>query len=101
MTTPQPDDWIPDNWVCLEDGEDDYVIDRFELRVKGRKPLVLNQPSFSKLFYNVQQYLHISQAQARAVLATSVIDTPDPLTAKEHMALIRALTQRPEQETTR
>ncbi|WP_171394502.1 hypothetical protein [Vibrio mediterranei] len=34
-----------DDWVCLEDGEDDYVIERVELRVKGKKPLVLNNPA--------------------------------------------------------
>jgi hypothetical protein len=91
MITPHPDDWIPDNWVCLEDDEDDYVIDRFELRIKGKKPLVLNQPSFSKLFYNVQQYLHINQSQAKALLKVSVVDTPEPFTAQEHMALLHAL----------
>nr|WP_248378905.1 hypothetical protein [Vibrio parahaemolyticus] len=35
-----------DPWVCLEDDEDDYVIDHFELRAPGRKPLILKQPSF-------------------------------------------------------
>ncbi|WP_038224243.1 hypothetical protein [Vibrio sp. ER1A] len=93
MRTPQFDDW-----VCLEDDAGDYVIDRFELRVKGRKPLVLNHPSFSKLFYNVQQYLHINRTQAKALLAVSVMDTPDPFTVREHMALVHALTQAPDKK---
>ncbi|MCG9661235.1 hypothetical protein [Vibrio mediterranei] len=83
-----------DDWVCLEDTEDDYVIDRFELRVKGKKPLVLNNPSFSKLFYNVQQYLHINQTQAKALLQLTIVDVPDPLTATEHLKLVQALSKR-------
>ncbi|MCY9855122.1 hypothetical protein [Vibrio mediterranei] len=78
-----------DHWVCLKD--DDYVIDRFELRIKGRKPLVLNQSSFSKLFYNVQQYLNINQSQAK--VKVSVVDTPTPITTQEHMSLLYALVQ--------
>ncbi len=53
-----------DDWICIEDDEDedDYVIERFELRIQGRKPLVLNTPSYSQLLVNVQQYLHITPA---------------------------------------
>ncbi len=40
-----------DEWVCIEDGEDDCVIERFEVRVKGEKPLVINNPSFSKFIF--------------------------------------------------
>ena len=47
-----------DEWVCIEDGEGDYVIERFEVRVKGKKPLVINHPSFSKLLFVTQQYIN-------------------------------------------
>ncbi|WP_031431374.1 hypothetical protein, partial [Vibrio parahaemolyticus] len=57
-----------DPWVCLEDGEDDYVIDHFELRAPGRKPLILKQPSFSKLMFVTQQYLHTSINTAKEIL---------------------------------
>ncbi|CAK3661593.1 hypothetical protein VCRA2120E57_1100003 [Vibrio crassostreae] len=33
-------------WVCTEDGEGDYVAERSVVRVKGRKPLVNNNPFF-------------------------------------------------------
>ncbi|NOI26735.1 hypothetical protein [Vibrio mediterranei] len=82
-----------DEWICLDDGEEDYVIERVEFRVKGKKPLVLNNPSFSKLFYNVQQYLHINRTQAKAVLQAAIIDVPDPLTASEHLRLVQALSK--------
>ncbi|HHC7130264.1 TPA: hypothetical protein ACN37W_004075 [Vibrio parahaemolyticus] len=78
-----------DPWVCLEDDEEDYVIDRFELRMPGQKPLVLNTPSFSKLMFVTQQYLHASENVTKQILKRTIIDTP--FTAEEHCKLIMAL----------
>lgn len=80
-----------DPWVCLEDGDDDYVIDRFELRVHGRKPLVLNQPSFSKLMFVTQQFLHTSHETTKQFLRATILNTADPFTAEEHCRLVTAL----------
>ncbi len=54
-----------DPWVSLDDGDDDYVIERFELRVHERKPLVLNYPTLSKLMFVTQQFLHCIPVQKR------------------------------------
>ncbi|MCQ9087096.1 hypothetical protein [Vibrio alginolyticus] len=80
-------------WVCLEDGEDDYVIERFELRVHGRKPLVLNNPSFSKLMFVSQQFLHTNKETTKRLLRTTILDSPEPLTAEQHCMLVMALEQ--------
>ena len=68
-----------EDWICLEAGEDDYVIERFEVRVKGKKPLVLNNPSYSKLLFVTQQYLNIKLEPAKQFIRESVLDTPEPL----------------------
>ncbi len=78
-------------WICLEDGEDDYVIERFELRVRGRKPLILNNPTYSKLMFVTQQYLHLSKTATEQLIRTTILNSPDPLTADEHMRLVRVL----------
>jgi hypothetical protein len=46
-----------DEWICLDDGEDDYVIERVEFRVKGKKrwypiiPVFLNSfITFSNIY---------------------------------------------------
>ncbi len=78
-------------WICQEDDENDYVIDRFELRAPGRKPLILNTPSFSKLMFVTQQYLHASENITKQVLKRTILDAPDPFTADEHCKLIMAL----------
>ncbi len=78
-------------WVCIEDDEDDYVIERFELRVKGKKPLVLNRPDYPKLVFVTQQYLNLSLSTTKEFLKRSVIDTPEPLQLKEHAALVQYL----------
>ncbi len=80
-----------DPWVCQEEDDDDYVVDRFELRVRGKKPLVLNAPTFSKLVFVTQQYLHCSLDTAKSLLKIAIIDAPDPLTAQEHCRLVMAL----------
>ncbi|EGQ7810196.1 hypothetical protein I6Y99_004218 [Vibrio parahaemolyticus] len=80
-----------DPWVCLEDSEDDYVIARFELRVHGRKPLVLNNPSFSKLMFVSQQFLHTSSETTKGILKAAILDSPEPLTAEQHCMLVMAL----------
>lgn len=78
-------------WVCIEEDDDDYVIERFEVRVKGKKPLVLNNPSFSKLVFVTQQYLNLPLNTTKALLKESVLDTPEPLQLKEHLALVHYL----------
>ena len=83
-----------DEWICLNDDEDDYIIERVEFRVKGKRPLVLDKPNFSRLFYNVQQYLHLDRAQTKAVLQVAIIDAPDPLTANEYLRLLQVLSKK-------
>lgn len=78
-------------WVCIEDDDDDYVIERFEVRVKGKKPLVLNRPTYSKLVFVTQQYLNLSLNTTKALLKKSVLDTPEPLPLKDHLALVQYL----------
>ncbi|EHV5558123.1 hypothetical protein K0W35_004876 [Vibrio parahaemolyticus] len=80
-----------DPWGCLEDDEDDYVIDHFELRTPGRKPLILKQPSFSKLMFVTQQYLHTSKNTTTQILRATILDTAEPFTAEEHCRLVTAL----------
>ncbi|MCQ9090982.1 hypothetical protein [Vibrio alginolyticus] len=80
-----------DPWICLEDGEDDYVIERFELRVHGRKPLVLNNPTFSKLMFVTQQFLHCKTETTKQILRTTILNSPEPLTAEQHCRLVMAL----------
>lgn len=80
-----------DPWVCLEDGEDDYVIDHFEIRAPGRKPLILKQPSFSKLMFVTQQYLHTSKNTTTQILRATILDTAEPFTAEEHCRLVTVL----------
>lgn len=80
-----------DEWVCIENDEEDYVIERFEVRVKGKKPLVLNSPSFSKLLYVTQQYLNAPLNMTKELIHVTVLQSPDPLTLEEHYKLIRYL----------
>ncbi|EJB0234258.1 hypothetical protein QSX71_004595 [Vibrio vulnificus] len=80
-----------DEWVCIEDGEDDYVIERFEVRVKGKKPLVINNPSFSKLIFVTQQYLNCSLEMTKELLKRTVLNSPEPFTIEEHIKLVEFL----------
>ncbi|EGU41739.1 hypothetical protein [Vibrio scophthalmi] len=80
-----------EDWVCLEAGEDDYVIERFEVRVKGKKPLVLNKPSYSKLLFVTQQYLNIKLEPAKQFIRDSVLDTPEPLSFDEYWRMREVL----------
>ncbi|HBN6206270.1 TPA: hypothetical protein ACF311_004875 [Vibrio parahaemolyticus] len=80
-----------DPWVCQEEDEEDYVIDHFELRALGRKPLILKQPSFSKLMFVTQQYLHTSKTITSQILRTTILNTAEPFTAEEHCRLVTAL----------
>ncbi|EGU34091.1 hypothetical protein VIS19158_23322 [Vibrio scophthalmi LMG 19158] len=73
-----------DDWVCLEAGEDDYVIARFEVRVKEKNPLVLNKLSYSKFLFVTQQYLNIKLEPAKQSICEPVLDTPDPLSFDEY-----------------
>nr|WP_012219796.1 hypothetical protein [Vibrio sp. 23023]ABX76983.1 Conserved hypothetical protein [Vibrio sp. 23023] len=81
------------DWVCIDADEDDYVIERFEVRVKGKKPLVLNSPSFSKLVFVTQQYLNLSLNQAKELIRTTVLDSPEPFTVEEYSRLLAYLEQ--------
>lgn len=80
-------------WLCLEADEDDYVIEHFELRVRGRKPLVLNNPTFSKLMFVTQQFLHTNKETTKKILRQTILDSPEPLTAEEHCRLVMLLEQ--------
>ncbi|EOV0110307.1 hypothetical protein ACWO25_004524 [Vibrio parahaemolyticus] len=80
-----------DEWVCIEDGEDDYVIERFEVRTKGKKPLVLNKPTFSKLMFVTQQYLNCSLDVTKAIVRRTVLDSPEPFTIAEYSRLVAFL----------
>ncbi|TOG94864.1 hypothetical protein [Vibrio parahaemolyticus] len=80
-----------DPWICLEHGEDDYVIDHFELRAPGRKPLILKQPSFANLMFLTQQYLNTSERTTTQILGAAILNTADPFTAEEHCRLVTAL----------
>ena len=80
-----------DEWVCIEDGEGDYVIERFEVRVKGKKPLVINHPSFSKLLFVTQQYLNGSLDMTKELIRKTVLQSPEPLTITEYIKLVEFL----------
>lgn len=56
------------DWICIEGDEHDYVIERFEVRIKGKKPLILNKPSFSKLVFVTQQYLNLPLNNTKTLL---------------------------------
>ncbi|WP_407547316.1 hypothetical protein [Vibrio parahaemolyticus] len=59
-------------WLCLEADEDDYVVEYFELRVRGRKPLVLNNP----LMFVTQQFLHTNKETTKKILKQTILDSP-------------------------
>lgn len=81
-----------EDWVLTDvDAEDNYVISRYEVRIKGRKPLVLVEPSISKIITNVRQYLSCKESVAREILYKSVIETAEPLSIEEHFKLLRYL----------
>lgn len=80
-----------DEWVCIEDSEDDYEIERFEVRVKGKKPLVINNPSYTKLLFTTQQYLNCSSYIVKELIRRTILDSPSPLTLSEHLKLIKFL----------
>ncbi|KNH10827.1 hypothetical protein ACS79_20270 [Vibrio lentus] len=78
-------------WVCIEDGEGDYVIERFEVRMKGRKPLVINNPSFSKLLFVTQQYLNCSLNMTKELIRRTVLNSSEPFTIEEYVKLVEYL----------
>ncbi|TVO39897.1 hypothetical protein [Vibrio algivorus] len=82
-----------DPWVCIDDDESDYIVEHFEVRVKGqkRKPLIIKAPTMSKLLFLTRQYLNTSDHVVRNILRVTIIDTPDPITAAEHFRIIEAL----------
>ncbi|MGD1448225.1 hypothetical protein [Vibrio harveyi] len=67
-----------DDWICLDGSKDNYKLVRFEVRTKGKKPLVLMHPSFEKLLFVTAQYLGVTVSQARHILILSVLNTPEP-----------------------
>jgi hypothetical protein len=80
-----------DPWVCIEDDEEDYVIDQFEIRTKGKKPLVLRKPGFGRLTQNTKQYLNCPLAIAKEVIRASVLDTLDPPTIEQYEQVQRTI----------
>lgn len=80
-----------DEWKCLEASEDDFEISRFELRVRGKKPLVLTNPHFTQLVDNARQYLNVNNMVARKFIEASVLESPEPLSFEEHWKLVAAL----------
>lgn len=80
-----------DEWKCLEAGEDNFELSRLELRVRGKKPLVLTNPHFTQLVDNAKQYLNVSDMVARKFIEISVLESPEPLSFEEHWKLVAAL----------
>ncbi|WP_210499338.1 hypothetical protein [Vibrio crassostreae] len=66
-----PQDFLPST-------DDDVIIQRLELRVRGKKPLVLEDPSTERLMRGIMGYLRVSHLKAKGVLVEAVINTPDP-----------------------
>lgn len=79
------------DWVCTESDESDYVIERFEIRITGKKPLILNKPSYSRLVFVTQQYLNLPLSTTKAIIKKCVIDSPDPLLLGDYLRLIEYL----------
>ncbi|MCF7361894.1 hypothetical protein C1N32_05530 [Vibrio diazotrophicus] len=79
------------DWICIEGDENDYVIERFEVRIKGKKPLILNKPSFSKLVFVTQQYLNLPLNNTKTFLKETVLDSPEPMMLVEYIRLIEYL----------
>ncbi len=79
-----------DPWICLNE-DDDCTIERFEVRLKGRKPLVIEKPTIDNMITITKQYLNLSIPQTHRFLTQAVLNTPDPLTIDEHFKLIEAL----------
>ncbi len=79
-----------DPWICLNE-DDDCTIERFEVRLKGRKPLVIEKPTIDNMITITKQYLSLSIPQTHLFLTQAVLNTPDPLTIDEHFKLIEAL----------
>lgn len=78
-------------WVCEKGDEEDYVVERFEIRIKGKKPLVLNDPTFTEIVFVTQQYLNLSLPLTKQVVIKSVLDSVEPLMFEEHCALVNYL----------
>lgn len=81
---------LDDEWICQEE-DGDYVIERFEIRLKGRKPLVLESPTVRHLVNVTSQYLNITTQQTHQFLAQAILYTPEPFSIEEHFRLIEAL----------
>ncbi|WP_390242545.1 hypothetical protein [Vibrio sp. R78045] len=80
-----------DEWVCEKGDEEDYIVERFEIRVKGKKPLVLNEPTFSQIVFVTQQYVNLSLPLTKQIVSKSVLGSVEPLTLKDHCALVNYL----------
>ncbi|MFA0072112.1 hypothetical protein AB4396_00220 [Vibrio cyclitrophicus] len=78
-------------WMCEKGDEEDYVVERFEIRIKGKKPLVLNAPTFTEIVFVTQQYLNLPLPLTKQVVIKSVLDSVELLTLKEHCALVNYL----------
>lgn len=81
-----------DPWILVDSADDsDYVLERFEVRLKGKKPLVINNPTTAKLVHVTSQYLGINSATAKAFIWRTVVDTPEPQTLDEYESDLRTI----------
>lgn len=73
------EDFVGD-WIQKE-GEWDVA--RIEFRLKGRKPLVLENPSLSRLVFSFSGYMGLPLPIAEHHLITWLLDTPEPPTLED------------------
>lgn len=81
-----------DPWVLVDSSDDsDYVLERFEVRLKGKKPLVINNPTIPKLIQVTAQYLGTNSATAKAFIWRTVVETPEPPTLSQHEDAVKTI----------
>lgn len=81
-----------DPWVLVDSADDsDYVLERFEVRLKGKKPLVIQNPTTAKLVHVTAQYLGINSATAKAFIWRTVVETPEPPTLSQHEDALKTI----------
>lgn len=70
-----------EEWV-LDSGE--WSIDYIEFRAKGKRPLILHNPSIGGLIYKLAGYLNIKILIAEyAIQRFLLVDTPEPPTIED------------------
>ncbi|HEQ3599493.1 hypothetical protein [Vibrio parahaemolyticus] len=81
-----------DPWVLVDSADDsDYVLERFEVRLKGKKPLVIQNPTTAKLVHVTAQYLGVNTATAKAFVWRTVVETPEPQTLIEYESDLKTI----------